>query len=411
MILTKIKTMAKTSDAKKEQIKATRNATRERRKTQTCKCYTLKIVQNRLNKTQKEYLRKVFIEAKWFYNFLLSQENIFESLELTKLKQVQIKTLNGFENRNIEVLSSQVRKGLFDRLISSIKSLSQLKKNDFKVGRLKFKPEINSIDFIQHKISWQIKNNKIKLQGLKEPLAVRGLEQIKGEFELVNCKLIRRASGYYLQITTFQEKQEKETTGSAIGLDFGIKDNITTSNNEKYNFHFPESKKLKRLQKHFARKSKGSKNKYKLLAKIKKEYESTSNLKKDACNKFVNKLQKENDLIVIQDELISQWHKGIFGKSVQHSILGAIKSKLKNLESTLVLSSKEPTTKMCFCGFKNDIQLKDRVFKCQKCKFEMERDLKSSLYILHRGLQQKAISCGTQDYTCGEAYKSLIVAI
>ena len=93
--------MAKTSDAKKEQIKATRNATRERRKTQTCKCYTLKIVQNRLNKTQKQYLHKVFIEAKWFYNFLLSQENIFDCLELTKLKEVQIKTLNGFEKRKI----------------------------------------------------------------------------------------------------------------------------------------------------------------------------------------------------------------------------------------------------------------------------------------------------------------------
>ena len=91
----------------------------------------------------------------------------------------------------------------------------------------------------------------------------------------------------------------------------------------------------------------------------------------------------------------------------QHSILGAIKSKLKNFESTIVLSSKEPTTKMCFCGFKNDIQLKDRVFKCQKCNFEMERDLKSALYILHRGLQQKTISCGTHDYICGETYKTL----
>jgi putative transposase len=403
--------MAKTSDAKKEQIKATRNATRERRKTQTCKCYTLKIVQNRLNKTQKQYLHKVFIEAKWFYNFLLSQENIFDCLELTKLKEVQIKILNGFEKRKIEFLSSQTRRSLFDRLCNSIKGLSVLKSKDFTVGRLKFKPEINSIDFIQHKISWQIKANKIKLQGLKEPLSVRGLEQIKGDFELANCKLVRRASGYYLQITTYQEVQEREKTSKVVGLDFGIKDNITTSNNEKYNFKFPESEKLKRLQTHFARKKKGSKNRYKLLSQIKKEYEKTSNAKKDACNKFTNKLQSENDLIIIQDELISLWHKGIFGKQVQHSILGAIKSKLKTFESTLVLSSKEPTTKMCFCGFKNDIQLKDRVFKCQKCKLEMERDLKSSLYILHRGLQQKAISCGVQDYTCGEMYKSLIIAI
>ena len=401
--------MAKTSDAKKAQIKATRNATRERRKTQTCKCYTLKIIDKKLNQVQQQYLHKVFIEAKWFYNFLLSQENIFDCAELTKLKEVQIKTLSGFENRKIDFLSSQVRKGLYNRLCSSIKGLSQLKKNDFKVGRLKFKPEINSIDFIQHKISWQIKANKIKLQGLKEPLAVRGLEQIKNDFELANCKLIRRASGYYLQITTYQEAQEREKTGKVVGLDFGIKDNITTSNNEKYNFKFPESEKLKRLQMHFARKKKGSKNRYKLLSQIKKEYEKTSNAKKDACNKFTSKLQKENDIIVMQDELISLWHKGIFGKQVQHSILGAIKSKLKTFESTLVLSSKEPTTKMCFCGFKNNIQLKDRVFKCQKCGFEEERDLKSARFILKKGLEN--LSCGTHDYTYGEINKSLFVAI
>jgi len=403
--------MAKTSDSKKAQIKATINATRERRKSQECKCYTLKIVENKLKKEQKEYLRKVFIEAKWFYNFLLSQENIFESANLTKLKEVQIKTLNGFESRKIEYLSSQVRKGLFDRLIGSIKSLSQLKKSDFKVGKLKFKPEINSIDFPQYKVSWQFKGNKIKLQGLKDSLCVRGLQQIQENWEFANCKLIKKASGYYLQITTFQDKQEKEKTNKAIGLDFGIKDNITTSNGETYNCKIAESKKLKRLQKHFARKKNGSKNKYKLLGKIHKEYDNITNQKTDNANKLVSKLKSENDLIVIQDELISLWHRGIFGRSVQHSNLGAIKSKLKNLESTFVLSAKEATTKMCFCGFKNDIQLKDRVFKCQKCNFEMERDLKSACFILHRGLQQKAISCGTQDYTCGEIYKSLIIAI
>ena len=402
--------MAKTSDSKKAQIKATINATRERRKNQECKVYNLKIQYNKLNKEQKEYLKMVFVEAKWFYNFLLSQENIFDCSQLTKLKEVQIKTLNGFEKREIKYLSSQSRKAVFDKLCNSIKALSILKKKDFKIGRLKFKPEINSIDFPQAKVSWAIKDSKIRLQGLKKTLFVNGLKQLK-DYELANCKLIRKPSGYYLQITTFQDKVIKEKTNNAIGLDFGIKDNITTSNNEKYNFDFPETKKLKRLQKHFARKKKGSHNKYKLLRQLKKEYEKTNNLKKDTCNKFVSKLNKENDIIVIQDELISLWHKGIFGRAVQNSILGAIKSKLKTFESTIVLSSKEPTTKMCFCGFKNDIQLKDRIFKCQKCGLEAERDIRSACYILHRGLQQKTISCGTQDYTCGEIYKSLIVAI
>ena len=80
--------MAITSEAKKQQIKATINATRERRKNQECKTYNLKIQYNKLNGEQKQYLKMLFVEAKWFYNYLLSQENIFDCLSLTKLKEV-----------------------------------------------------------------------------------------------------------------------------------------------------------------------------------------------------------------------------------------------------------------------------------------------------------------------------------
>ena len=113
----------------------------------------------------------------------------------------------------------------------------------------------------------------------------------------------------------------------------------------------------------------------------------------------------------MQDELVSQWHKGIFGRSVQHSNLGAIKSKLKDLQSThdiRVIKSEIATTKKCFCGHKNAISLNDRIFKCEKCGFEYDRDIKSAIYILACGLQQQSISSGTGDYTCGENVRIVV---
>ena len=56
----------------------------------------------------------------------------------------------------------------------------------------------------------------------------------------------------------------------------------------------------------------------------------------------------------MQDEMIKQWHSGLFGKQVQHSALGAIKARLKSLESVRIISRSFPTTKMCYnCGLIN----------------------------------------------------------
>ena len=50
--------------------------TREKRKTQTCKTFRFKIDCDRLNEHQKECLKMMFVEAKWIYNYIISQEDI-----------------------------------------------------------------------------------------------------------------------------------------------------------------------------------------------------------------------------------------------------------------------------------------------------------------------------------------------
>lgn len=59
------------SDEKKAAIKATRFATATRRQNQVCKVFECKIVEKRLNKTQREELNRLFLEGKRFYNHVL----------------------------------------------------------------------------------------------------------------------------------------------------------------------------------------------------------------------------------------------------------------------------------------------------------------------------------------------------
>ncbi|MEQ8221560.1 MAG: transposase, partial [Candidatus Eremiobacterota bacterium] len=174
---------------------------------------------------------------------------------------------------------------------------------------------------------------------------------------------------------------------SSIGIDIGIKTSITTSNGNKYDISIRESEHLKSLQCKLARQLKGSKNRYKTLIKIRKEYEYITNQRKDKANKIVSKLLKENQIVCMQDENIKGWHKGFFGKQVQNSALGTIKSKLALSKQVIIIDRFFPSTKKCYrCGNSYDIKLNERTYICPICGLTEDRDIKSAKSILYEGL-------------------------
>lgn len=369
------------SEEKKQQIKATLKQTRERRKSQIPKTYTLKIDESHLNLAQKNFLHKVFTQAKWFYNAVLSTNDIYNISIRTK-RQVNVKVLDNYETRGIDLLSSKMKAGLHERILEAIKALSALKKKNFKIGKLKFTPEINSIPLPQYKNGWGFSGNRIRIQGVKKTFKVQGLEQIPKDVEFTDAEILRKPSGYYISITVFINKEPKILKGKDVGLDFGIKNTIVTSDGEVFDVKIPIPKKLKRLQRIESKKKKGSKNKFKIRLKINNEYEKRSNKKKDKVNKIIGYLKNNYDNIYIQDELIKQWQSGLFGKQVEESALGAIKARLKNLESTHVIESSFPSTKMCYnCGKINKISLIQRTYNCE-CGLSEDRDIKSAKMIL-----------------------------
>ena len=157
----------------------------------------------------------------------------------------------------------------------------------------------------------------------------------------------------------------------------GVSTSLTLSDGTKYDISIEESDRLKKLQAKLVSKQKGSNNRYKLIKKIRKEYIHISNKKNDISNKIVHSILNDNKIIVIQDEQISEWKQdGLYGSKIQHSILGRIKSKLINNDRTIILDKWFPTTKYCrHCGLKVELELKDRIFECPKCKTKEDRDI------------------------------------
>ena len=90
----------------------------------------------------------------------------------------------------------------------------------------------------------------MKIAGIHGDMRVKGTSQIPNECDYANGVLLKKPDGYYLKITCYIDKNKIEPikkNDKEIGLDFGIKTNITTSEGEKLDVSVEESERLKML--------------------------------------------------------------------------------------------------------------------------------------------------------------------
>jgi len=379
-----------------------RKATKQRRKNLQCKVYTIKVDKSKLSEVSKKHLHQLFLEAKWFYNFVVSNKD---------LKQVKTTITNipvhvfqedtedyKIEYRDLNSLSSQMKQGIYQRTWDNKVSLARKRDKALKEGRkpetgkLQFKSKVRSIPLKQHNNTYTInlENNTIKLQGLKQQLKVRGLEQISKDCEIASAVLYKFQDNYYFKITTFQIPEKEDIPEKAIGIDFGCSTQMTLSNGIKIEYEFPISEKIKKLDRKIKKKNrKDSKNKYKDGLKREKEYQEINNQKDDVKHKIVNILTKNYKYVIIQDENVKAWQAGNHGKKINSTGIGGIIVDLKHKSHTLILVERFfPSTQTCSkCGHKHKLTLEERTYVCEKCGYTLDRDLNAARNIGQEGLK------------------------
>lgn len=392
--------MKKLSEERKQQIKESLIATRERRKTQVIKVIELKVNCHHTSKETFNRMHECFKQAKWVTNDMIASDDIMKYY-YKEHKEVQRNDKDGNfikESIDIPVL---LHRGIIQQVKTNICNLSKAKNKGVRIGRLRFKSEVNSIPIITGGIKIKDKTH-ITIPEFTN-LKVYGLDQLDKypKYEIADGKFVRRPSGFYVMVSVCIDKDYRQSyTNRVVGLDFGIKDNITTSDGEKFNCNVRESEQLKYLQKQLHRKQKGSKRYYKLRNQIQREYEHLSNKKNDESNKLLSYLFKTYDLIYYQDEQISEWRKVkkskkgrmtfSFGKHVQISYLGRVKAKLSLSPKGYMISKWIPTTKYCpQCGRLNAIGLDERVYRCS-CGYEQDRDMHSAKNMVLFGSTHRA---------------------
>lgn len=391
------------SEDTKAKIRASMSATKARRQTQVCRVFELKVSIRHNPKSVFEKLAQCFKEAKWVINDMLSLSKDNPDNSTFDYKYTEHKDVVHYDKDTNPVTSTITLPSVLHRATvaqkkTDIVNLAKAKKKGIKVGALKFKSQVNCLPIITG-FTQILDGCRITIPGFRK-LRVHGLNQLHQfeKFELADTKLIRKASGYYVKISVMLPKEKRIPTNRNVGLDFGIKDSITTSYGDKYKCNVRETDRLKFLSRKLNRRGKkknekGSKLYYRCLRQLRREYEHIANVRKDMANKIYHKLVTDYDVIYFQDEQIKNWQKGLFGKQVQSSCLGALKQRLVALETSgrsFKISKWEPTTKLCpVCGCINHPTLADRVYRCD-CGYTMDRDTHSARVVLMIGSSKRA---------------------
>jgi len=384
---------------KNERIRNKGCETRNKRKMQTAKSFEIKIDKSKISKERMNNLERLFLEGKWFTNYIISKGITgLVPYKDYKVNKVNVKVKDKFEERELRLLSSQMKQYIIKRLQNNVRALHELGKKGKKVGKIKYIKSLHSIFLMQYGNTYTLdrKTRMLHIQGLGD-FKVIGLEQIPNACDITTANLIERNGDYFLHVTVYVPKEEVYNR-KAIGIDLGVKDQITFSNGIKVNYNVEMPKRVKKLYKVFSRSQydketkERSKRGQKVLVKIKKEFAHENNQKRDINNKIAHYIATNYEFVAYQNDPINEWQR-LFGRRIYQTSIGGFRDTLKRKVSTpLEVSRFTKTTGICmYCGYSLHLNLSERVFKCPSCGRVQDRDVSAANAIEYEGLSLRNV--------------------
>ena len=267
----------------------------------------------------------------------------------------------------------------------------------------KFKSKKNSRQSFkvpQHfKIDWE--NQTIKIPKFKTPFKFKG--SYRGRLIKVNSITIsKNASGkYFASIQGVFDIEEKESTGSLIGVDLGINHLLIDSNgghikNER--FLKKHLKKLKYLQRQHSRKKKESKSREKARIKLAIQYQKVTNQRTNYLHQVSTKLIDDNQMIVLEDLSVKNMVKNHkLAQAISDVSWGSLVVMLKykgawHKRDIIQIDRWYPSSKTCSeCHYlmpKMDLSIRE--WQCPECGSKHNRDVNAAKNILKQGINIKS---------------------
>ena len=217
------------------------------------------------------------------------------------------------------------------------------------------------------------------------------------EDTMKSITISKTSSGkYFASILCELEIPEPIYSGGEIGIDYGIKAFITTSEGEiieSPNYLRKSEKKLKQLQRSLSQKQDNAKNRYLAQKRLARQSEKVSNQRQDFLHKLSKQLVCENQAIYIESLAIRNLIQNhCLAKSISDSGWNTFVNMLKYKGQwygckIIEIDRWFPSSKRCHvCGYINEnLTLKDRNWLCPECNTNHDRDVNAAINILTFG--------------------------
>jgi len=256
----------------------------------------------------------------------------------------------------------------------------------------KFKKAKDFNSFVLKQAGWKIKDNVLTIGKTKYKFSKsREYENIKR----ITVKRNKLGEIFFILCCDMKFKPYKSVGDSTIGMDFGLKSFLTLSNGKEIKspeFLKQNLKELKKVNKEFSKKKKGSSNKKKSLKKLQRIHIDISNKRNDFEWKLAHELCKNNSFIAIEDLNIESMKK-LWGKKVSDLSFSSFVSKLEQVAikyNTVIqkVGRFYASSKTCTCGVVNkELKLSDREWVCTSCGEINQRDFNAACRIREEGLR------------------------
>jgi len=224
--------------------------------------------------------------------------------------------------------------------------------------------------------------------------------------KIKTATVTEHAGRWFVSVACEREIVVPINTGQPIGVDLGINHLAVTSDGQVFEAPRPLKKllkKLKHLSRQHSRKQKGGQNRKKAARRLAKVHYRIACVRANTLHEITTALAKNHSLVAVED-------LNVRGMMKNHNLAQAISDVgfaefRRQLEykcgwygSRLVVVGRFfPSSKTCSgCGYvKEKLALSERVFQCEHCSLEIDRDLNAARNILVAGMLPETLNaCG-----------------
>ena len=275
----------------------------------------------------------------------------------------------------------------------------------FPVFKKKGKNELGAYFVKNGKKDFEFYRHKIKIPSLKF-VRVKEYGYIPKNANIKSGTISKIADRYFLSLVIEVEDivETENMSSKGLGIDLGIKDTAICSDGKVFK-NINKTKKVKKIKKKLKREqrkmsrsieySKSKKIKLKELKnfnkkklKVQRLFYKLNCIRDDYNNKIVDEITRTKlKYITIEDLKVSNMMKNKhLSKAIQEQNFFSIRTKLinkckeRNIELRLV-DTFYPSSKTCSCcgNIKETLKLSERIYKCECCGLEIDRDYNASI--------------------------------